>query len=249
MSRLSRRRSISGCYHIILRGVDRQVLFFDDADRRRFLQTIARCRDGSDLTIAAYCLMDNHVHILLRSSDPPGLFVKKVASSYVRYFNQKYDRVGHLFQDRFQSEPVDTDESYLRVFRYILRNPVKAGIGEADQYPWNSWSELDKAKICNVDLAASIAGGLSSLKTFVLMDNNDNYLEPDGRHIITDTEAADRIRMILSRNGLSVKTPFEIAAFPIQVRNTLLKEMKTEGLSVRQLSRLTTINRNVIQRI
>ena len=249
MSRLSRRRSISGCYHIILRGIDRQVIFWDNADRNRFLQTIARFLDTSELTLAAYCLMDNHVHILLRSSAPPGMFVKKVASSYVHYFNQKYERVGHLFQDRFLSEPIDTEVSYLRVFRYILRNPVKAGIADADQYPWNSWSELDQVKICNVDLAVNIAGSLPCLKAFVLMDNNDNYLEPDRRRAVTDREAIDLIGKILSRNGLTVKTPFEIAAFPRQIRNTLLKEMKTEGLSVRQLSRLTAINRNIIQKL
>ena len=260
MPRQKRKLSIRGCYHIILRGIDRQILFFDNADRIRFLHSIARFRKDTDLTIAAYCLMDNHIHILLQTAEPPGLFVKKTASSYVLYFNRKYDRVGHLFQDRFVSEPVDSDGYYLRVFRYILRNPAKAGLGRTEKYPWSSWSELQKRRICNIDTAIAIAGGIDRLKAFVLADDfiedktdicpddNDTCLEYTVRHNITDTEAVALISRIMVRRGFKIISPLEIAGCPKEIRDSLLKEMKAEGLSIRQLSRLTAINRNTIQR-
>lgn len=247
MSRHSRKLSNHGYYHIIIRGIDRQVLFLDDADRNRFLKVISGFRNDPDLAIITYCLMDNHVHFLVWTYGPPGRFVKKIASSYVPYFNRKYDRVGHLFQDRYRSEPVNTTGYFLRVFRYILRNPVKAGLGDVMQYPWSSWPELQnrtRSGICRIDTAVAMAGNTRNLMNFVLTDNNDVCLENTRRHFISDAEATELIM-----NRLDGKTPLEIAELPIENRNSLLLEWKAEGLSIRQISRITGINRNTVQRV
>ena len=88
--------------------------------------------------------MENHVHLLIR--DPDGscpVFMKKMGVGYVRYYNGKYERIGHLFQDRYKSEIITDDAYLLSAFRYILNNPEKAGICRAESYPWSSCWEYN----------------------------------------------------------------------------------------------------------
>jgi len=111
MSRQAREHSGTGIYHVMLRGINRQDIFEGDEDYRMFIRILSGLfsRPSNDLTsticachIYAYCLMPNHVHLLLREKEwELKEIMKSIASSYVFYFNKKYGRVGHLFQDRF----------------------------------------------------------------------------------------------------------------------------------------------------
>ena len=102
MPRIARRASASDTYHVILRGVGRQIIFEDDLDRTKFMCKMADYLDECGGIIYAWCLMDNHVHLLVRMPlDKLSLMMRKLCTSYSRYFNGKYERVGHLFQDRF----------------------------------------------------------------------------------------------------------------------------------------------------
>jgi len=87
--------------------------------------------------------MDNHIHILLQEqSEPVGVALKCISSSYVLWFNKKYGRCGHLFQERFKSEIVGTDAYFLTVLRYIHQNPIKAKLVEdISHYKWSSYGE------------------------------------------------------------------------------------------------------------
>ena len=89
----------------------------------------------------AYCLMGNHVHLLLREgSEELSHMMKRIGIRFAAYYQWKYQHTGHVFQDRFRSEPVETDDYFLAVFRYIVLNPVKAGIaGQAGDWPWCSY--------------------------------------------------------------------------------------------------------------
>ena len=94
--------------------------------------------------------MTNHVHLLLRELDeglmPP---IKSVSIAYAQYFNLKYERSGHLFQDRFKSEPVNDMGYFVTLLRYIHQNPIAAGIASSvDTYTWSSWCEYDDVKPC-----------------------------------------------------------------------------------------------------
>ena len=118
MPRQARKRSSSGIYHIMLRGINRQIIFEDREDYQRFFDTLKKYKAVSGYTIYAYCLMSNHVHILLKAGhEDLDLIIKRIAGSYVYWYNWKYGRVGHLFQDRFKSEPIETDEYFLTVLR------------------------------------------------------------------------------------------------------------------------------------
>ena len=140
MPRQARRMSATGYMHIITRGICRQLLFEEDDDYRHYLTILEKYSLETGVRICAYCLMENHVHLLVHGEpEQIILLMKKLGVNYSGWFNWKYERTGHLFQDRYKSEPVE-DESYLyTVFRYILRNPEKAGICLASEYRWSSY--------------------------------------------------------------------------------------------------------------
>ena len=143
MPRRARSLAESGVYHIMVRGVNRDAIFLEDEDYHRYLRAIAQAKLASGCRVLAYCLMSNHAHLLLRTGhESLGNAMRRVGVRYSGWFNHKYDRVGHLFQDRYLSRPVDTDAYLLTLVRYIWHNPVKSQlVRQAVDYPWNScWS-------------------------------------------------------------------------------------------------------------
>lgn len=140
MPRIARQKSESGIYHIILRGANRQDIFHNDDDCYRFLKILETYKTQSEISIFAWCLMGNHVHLLLKEGKEELAFtMKRIGVSYASYYNRKYKTVGHLFQDRFRSENIENDAYLLSVTRYIHQNPVKAGIvTKPDDWKWSS---------------------------------------------------------------------------------------------------------------
>lgn len=140
MPRKPRIISSTGIYHITMRSINQHIIFEEEADYQKFIYILSNCNAIFDVDIYAYCLMDNHVHLLLRSDKKNlELFFKSFGSRFVRCYNNKYLRSGHLFQDRFHSVPVENRAQYLTTLTYIHNNPVKAGICRfPSEYRWSS---------------------------------------------------------------------------------------------------------------
>lgn len=145
MPRIARvKKSLDGIYHIIERGNEKKDIFHDDADRIKFLKILQRNKEKYAYKVYAYCLMSNHVHLLIGSNGSDiSQVMKSINVSYVIYFNRKHNRCGHLFQDRFKSEYIDSDNYLLEASRYIHLNPVRAGLITIDKlssYLWTSFA-------------------------------------------------------------------------------------------------------------
>ena len=119
MPRRAREKSITGIYHIMLRGIDKRDVFLDDEDRMQFIENIIKAKQVGKFELYGYCLMDNHIHMLINEGEPIGITVKRITVGYVGWHNRKYERTGHLFQNRYTSEPVET-ESYLLKHSKVL---------------------------------------------------------------------------------------------------------------------------------
>ena len=139
MPRQAREESDTGIFHVMMRGINYQAIFEDEEDYYQFINILDRMRvryddegnpSGSNCTYYAYCLMSNHFHILIREREESvGETVKRIASSYVYYYNRKYGRDGDTcLKNRFKSEPVNDMTYFTVLLRYIHQNPVKAGI-------------------------------------------------------------------------------------------------------------------------
>ena len=144
MPRSARIMSRTGYMHVIERGIGKQVLFESADDFKFYLDRLKKYCLETGVKVCCYCLMNNHVHLLLHGDlNSLSLTMKKIGVSYSWYYNKKYSHVGHLFQDRYISEPVENEVYFLTVFRYILQNPQKAGICRTSKYSWSSYNIYD----------------------------------------------------------------------------------------------------------
>ncbi|MCX7710792.1 MAG: transposase [Clostridia bacterium] len=142
MPRKAREKSAESIYHVMCRSVSEYLLFRDDDDKAYYLGLLKRYTERYKCSIYAYCLMDNHLHIHL---DPNGFDVSKFMHctnvAYVRYYNRKYNRHGPVFQERFESRILDSDEYNLTVSAYIHNNPkdMEGFAGREEQYQFSSY--------------------------------------------------------------------------------------------------------------
>lgn len=128
-------------YHVTSRGNARAPIFLDDDDRIHFLRRLQEVVERYHWLCHAYCLMDNHYHLLIETPEPNlALGMRQLNGVYTQGFNRRHGRVGHLFQGRYKAILVDKDSYFLELARYIVLNPVRAGmVDEASQYPWSSY--------------------------------------------------------------------------------------------------------------
>jgi putative transposase len=127
-------------YHVIVRGNERKAVFRDDADREDYLRRLAHYRKKFGFRLLAYCLMNNHVHLVIETGpDPLSRVMAGLQSSYTQYFNRRHRRAGHLFQGRYKAFLVEKDPYALALLRYVHENPVKAQIvTKPEEYVWSS---------------------------------------------------------------------------------------------------------------
>jgi putative transposase len=127
--------------HIVQRRVDRTACFREDSDRFVYLSVLRDLIGETQCDLHAYCLMTNHVHLLLtpHSEKDCAVLMRDLGRKYVRYFNDRHRRSGTLWEGRYHSCLVDSPDYVLNCYRYIERNPVRAGMaGEASAYAWSS---------------------------------------------------------------------------------------------------------------
>lgn len=127
-------------YHITSRGVRKSLLFYDDEDRFEYLHMLNKTKHQYPFILHTFCLMDNHIHLQMETIEtPPGLIMKHLHSKYAKYFNQKHEFTGHLFEKRYGSELIDARDYELEVSRYIHLNPLKAKmVKNIEDYQWSS---------------------------------------------------------------------------------------------------------------
>jgi putative transposase len=128
-------------YHVTARGNARAAIFHGDDDRRLFLDVTARAVERSRLALHAYCLMDNHYHLVVET--PLGNLsaaIHHLNGVYAQTLNQRHGRVGHLFQGRYKAILVERDSHLLELCRYVVLNPVRAGLcSRPEEWPWSSY--------------------------------------------------------------------------------------------------------------
>ncbi len=151
-------------YHITARGIDKKKIFSDDDDRNSFLDIIMKIVERYKCRLHSYCLMNNHYHLLLET--PLGNLSKimmQLNSIYSQYFNKKHNRVGHLFQGRYKSILVDKENYLLELSRYIVLNPVRAGIVKnPNEWKWSNYRftslESDRPEFLTIEWILSQFG-------------------------------------------------------------------------------------------
>ena len=246
MARRTRKQSKSGIYHVMLRGMNRQDLFHNDDDMYKMISVLSECTEISGVRLHGYCLMTNHVHLLVQTgedfdSEMLPQFMKRITVRYVTYYNNKNNRIGSLFQDRYRSEAVETDAYFLTVLRYIHRNPVKAGITKTpSEYIWSSYGNyVGKSGFVYTDMANSMLG--ETFESYMEFDGTQCLDVDEDTHRLTDSELSIIVEETL-------KIPISaIVSLDRAERNDALRLISAiKGSTYRQISRLTGLSIGLI---
>jgi len=242
MSRLARTISESGVYHILFRGVNQQNIFEEAADFEKLKETIAAVKQDLCFKIYAYCFMSNHVHIVLKEKNTGdiSLIMKRILTKYARWYNIKYGRSGALIANRYKSVPVQINEYFLHLIRYIHQNPIQARLSEkCEDYIHSSFIEyLNEKELVDTDFLLQ----MTSLKDFVAFHEEIGTMN----FRVTDSKKKtdDEVLMFLMKN-YKIDNPKNISKISKADRDKILAVLKNE-FPIRQLQRITGISRGVI---
>lgn len=245
--------SSTGIYHIMLRGVNRQEIFLDNQDYFKFIKELKITKEKYDYEIYAYVLMPNHVHLEIKEKENSiSKIIHRVAVSYSIYFNKKYERIDHVFQDRYNSKVVESDEYLLKLMRYIHQNPEKANISKTEDYRWSSYKEYiynngitDKEKILNLlnsDKENAIKNFIELNRNIFDLKTDKEFLEYEISSKLTDEQLIKVIEEKIGRDKLK-----NIKFLNKTYREEILKQIgKIEGASKIQISNILEIDRKTI---
>jgi putative transposase len=140
MPREARMVMDNACYHIITRGNNRVPIFKDESDYEKYLKLVKKYKERFDFKLYGWCLMNNHVHMVLESGRISAV-MHGLNLSYAQYFRYKYKGVGHFWQDRFKSHVIQRDCYLINCITYIEYNPVRAEIvSRPEDYRWSSYN-------------------------------------------------------------------------------------------------------------
>ena len=256
MTRIPRSYSFSKRYHIMLKWIDNQKIFYDNQDRRVFLDKLVKTKKDFNLKIYAFCLMDNHVHMVIKSEKE---FLSKSMQSltirYVQYFNKKYKRIGTLVQSRFKSKNIEDQRYFLEVCRYVHRNPENAGIARTEDYEWSSYQEyLGKEKI--IDKTALLYYFNNNINEFIKYTAKNNvyeYLSELAEYELigklTDMQVTNIIMKLFNIKDVSKIPYFFKNQDTIALMQSISKMKIIKGTNKTQIARIIRVSRKIIEQL
>ncbi len=260
MAREARKKSQSGIYHIMWRGANRQEIFHDEEDCMQFLDYVETYKRKAEMQVFAWCLMNNHVHLLIKEGNQSiSDIMKCIGVCYVGYYNWKYRTIGPLFQDRFKSEIVESVRYLFTVVRYIHQNPVKAGmVKHVTDWKWSSCRgfydlSLYPRALLDSDFVLNKISSewLKAKQLFIEFNertNQDDCLDDHEKKRITDDEARKKIAQCLATLTTTIDIA-QVKSLPRDQRTEILRQVKQlRGVSQRQAARVLGVSPSLVFR-
>ena len=147
MSRKPRNCMNTSFFHVMVQGINKAYIYNKPEDIKHYIKIMYELINDYNMKIIAYCIMNNHVHILINTPKLEELsnYMQRLNCKYGKYYNKKYNRVGYVFRDRFKTEGIYSEEHLLNCIKYIYDNPVKAGMcRKAEEYPYSNYKPIQK---------------------------------------------------------------------------------------------------------
>lgn len=223
MPRFSRKSIGTSFLHVMTQGINKSYIFEKTEDIKFYIKIMYELKKEYNLNIIAYCIMNNHVHILVEVDNISSLskYMQRLNTRYGKYYNKKYNRVGFVFRNRFRSEGIYNENHLLNCIKYIYENPVKAGICKhASEYPYSNYKET------NTEIS-------------------DNYFFID-----TDEEQEQNRKYEIKKFLLKNNIELDDLKKDMQKSKEIIQILKnTYNMSFRAISRELNINRDKISNI
>lgn len=249
-------RTVTGFYHVCARGVGKQLIFEGDEDRWEFLELMReRCREEG-VTVIAWCLMGNHVHLVLADyEDRMSAAMHRLLLTYARRFNKRTGRTGHLFQNRFDRRSLDTDWQVMEAIRSVHADPQEVGVSLIERYPWSSFAEHLRSYDGD---AADVARGFSDPSCVLeLFGSAEGFIAyslstPDGSEpALCDMKETEWERHAFAdKMAKSLGVPLnELKTVAPSRRDRIIFALHDGGYTVREVERYTGISKSTVSRI
>jgi len=211
MPRISRSVFSKGFFHIMSQGINKSFIFKQKYLKKEYLYLIKKFSKEFNIIIIAYCIMDNHAHLLLYSDSISNIssYMQKINSSFAKYYNYKNNRVGYVFRDRFLSEYIKDEKQLYTCIKYIHMNPVKAKIVKNEQdYEFSSYKDYlyNKGIFSSELLNLVFYNDKNYVSKFLSIKNNDTlyFLEVDSDTIPSSKRIENFIQDYLNNNNLNI---------------------------------------------
>ena len=223
MPRIPRIHLETTFFHIMTQGINKGFIFDNPTDIKYYINTMFKLAQEHQVRIIAYCIMNNHTHMLLETKDLKELskYMQRLNMKYGRYYNKKYNRVGYVFRDRYKSEGIYSEKHLNSCIRYIYNNPVEAGIcSHAKEYPYSNYKEiLDK-----------------TVEDYLFMDINENKNET----------CKKEIKRFMIENDISLH---ELKEDIKKLRQLIIFLRNYHNISLRKIAEELSINREKVRKI
>lgn len=241
-------RKISSCnyYHVMMHGVSNEPIFSTSTFKNKFLAVLQEVQEDIEFEIITYCIMTNHVHLFIYISEEEfSIALKRINIKYAQFYNRCKQRKGHVFQDRFKSEIVDSPRYFYTLIRYIHNNPVKANLCTSiDAYPWSGAKEftLMQPHIIHTNILEQILNNFTSIASFINYHNHDDF------YIYIDLPEDIQKRIILLADividqYLQSRNKSHILELTVSEKETLVKELLAiNKLTYHQISDYTSVS-------
>ncbi len=257
MPRKRREISSSGIYHLVVRGVNRCRIFEDTLDYHVFLKRLKLQMEKEKIQLFAYCLMNNHAHLLIKEDLQTrnlARFTARFLSAYAHFFNKRHGRCGHLFQDRFKSKVVEDASYFMDAMVYIHNNPVVAGfVRHGQRYHWSSHSEhvLYQSQGLTPQISSPQA-----IPDLLDIPKSQYHALFELRHKIDDTQLGALMATSLDDDAFAqiidhadVNRPERINDLDTLTRDQHIAHFLQNGMTCKQIARLTCIGEKYIYRL
>ena len=210
MSRIARKDLNASFFHVMSQGINREKIFYKESYQKKYLNLAKENEKSYNVEIVAYCVMSNHVHMLIYTEEINELseFMRKINTSYARYFNWSEERVGYVFRDRFKSEPI-LDEKYLwQCIKYIHKNPVRAKmVSKCEDYEFSSYNDYKKQiGVAKNKILKTIYGSENYFYNIEKAEDFLGFIEDESNK---NEIMEEYIRDFISRNNIMLSDLFE----------------------------------------
>lgn len=243
MPRKPRILSSNGFYHVIVRGINKLPILATDQEKNYFLKALRRMGKDGEYSIHAYCLMNNHAHLLIKTGCMAlAKSMKRIAVSFVYYYNKLHNRSGPLLDNRYKSVVIEDEGQLMVCARYIHNNPVKAGIvSKPEAYPWSSYGyylgvdPYSPVPLNTQDLLACFhpepKQAIESLKAFTHIEEESDSIQ-------------NSVENIIRQEGLELK---EVKTLPRQRRDEIIRRiMAKTGAKPKEVSDILGLSIDII---
>lgn len=253
MARQARTNSSTNVYHVMIRGNNKLAIFQSSSYRKMISNIFQKEAYEKNVDIYAWCIMNNHLHlVLLVDFEVLPKYMSKITSTFAQRYNYFEDRIGHVFQGRYRSQPVESDTYLMQVIRYVHNNPVKANITtNASEYKWSSYNlylspsvTREKAYI----LSSYFHNDINIFRHYHTMDDTEDHLD------ISEDMLTNRInitQVIIQDycDRLKIQSILDVKNNVTRREEIIVKLIKKSNLSNRKIASITGFSCSMIRDI